>query len=587
MPNRLTSSASEPLATRKQAGRWRPTTLALAAAIAAAGTLSSLDAHALGLGWVTVLSRLGEPLRAEVELTTYTAADIDSLLATPAPLAMYELLGLTYSETAQNLQTSLQRRANGEPFVSVSSTAAINAVFFDLAVKAQWASGNITRGYTLMLEAATAPAPERISLPQIAAAASPAAPAPAPAAETSRPTGAETVTAAQGQTASELAAQYKSPELSLDQMLLGLLQVNPQAFADNNVNRLMAGARLTLPTAEQASQSSPEEARQVIAAQSRDFNAYRQQLAEQSPPAPIAAPGNLATGTVSARVQDKQPGAPAADKLTLSKGEAADSLEAQAAQLARQEQARATAQRLSELSRNVQELERLSATKTVPAGGPGTVAGAADTATQGVNPGALTPSLTQPGQSPTGQREGLVQRLIAQPAVLPAAGGLLALLAGLAFFRSRRRGGPAEESAAPLPALQKDGSPPLGNSGLKPSLAAADHAPMPAPTPTPASSVPFLVVPAAVTVPATFFELDLSLGNEAPSPVVMALTGQPSPGAAGLATAPADLAAELDDDAPYVAAGGTPGPAAFNLTSLSLDLDAAAGQSSTSGKAGA
>ena len=95
--------------------------------------------------------------------------------------------------------------------------------------------------------------------------------------------------------------------------------------------------------------------------------------------------------------------------------------------------------------------------------------------------------------------------------------------------------------------------------------------------------MPFLVAPAAATVPATFFELDLSLGNEAPSPVVMALTGQPSPGAAGLATAPA----ELDDDAPYVAAGGTPGPAAFDLTSLSLDLDAAAGQSSTSGKAGA
>ena len=99
--------------------------------------------------------------------------------------------------------------------------------------------------------------------------------------------------------------------------------------------------------------------------------------------------------------------------------------------------------------------------------------------------------------------------------------------------------------------------------------------------------MPFLVAPAAATVPATFFELDLSLGNEMPSPVVMALTGQPSPGAAGLATAPADLAAELDDDAPYVAAGGTPGPAAFDLTSLSLDLDAAAGQSSTSGKAGA
>ena len=51
--------------------RW--TLGALATAVALLGGLTSLDSHALSLGRVTVQSALGEPLRAEVEITDISA----------------------------------------------------------------------------------------------------------------------------------------------------------------------------------------------------------------------------------------------------------------------------------------------------------------------------------------------------------------------------------------------------------------------------------------------------------------------------------------------------------------------------------
>jgi pilus assembly protein FimV len=57
-------------------GRWHIG--ALAGAIALLGSLASLEAHALALGRITVLSALGEPLRAEIDIADINAEEADS-----------------------------------------------------------------------------------------------------------------------------------------------------------------------------------------------------------------------------------------------------------------------------------------------------------------------------------------------------------------------------------------------------------------------------------------------------------------------------------------------------------------------------
>ena len=60
-----------------QMHRWKSS--ALAAAVVALSGLYAGEATALALGRVAVLSALGEPLRAEIELPQITAAEADSL----------------------------------------------------------------------------------------------------------------------------------------------------------------------------------------------------------------------------------------------------------------------------------------------------------------------------------------------------------------------------------------------------------------------------------------------------------------------------------------------------------------------------
>jgi len=149
-------------------------------------------------------------------------------------------------------------------------------------------------------------------------------------------------------------------------MLVALLQHNPEAFVDGNVNRLRSGSVLQLPSSEQAQAVSASEARQLIAAQSRDFNQFRNKLASTAPSAAVASAGRAASGKVQTEVQDQRPSTTAPDKLTLSKGAMQGRKNADE-ELARKKQEEAASTRLAELSRNIAELKTVSASAATAA----------------------------------------------------------------------------------------------------------------------------------------------------------------------------------------------------------------------------
>jgi FimV-like protein len=146
--------------------------------------------------------------------------------------------------------------------------------------------------------------------------------------------------------------------VSLDQMLVALLRSNPDAFVESNVNRMKAGALLTLPTEQEAQAISRDEARREIQIQAKDFEAYRAELAARAPGGVAPKVARDSAGKLEAKVQNKNAKANQ-DKLTLAKPGSKDS--AAEDKIAQQREAQDVASRAAELSRNIAELGKIAA----------------------------------------------------------------------------------------------------------------------------------------------------------------------------------------------------------------------------------
>ena len=86
----------------------------LASAMALSG-----NAAALGLGRLTVQSALGQPLSAQIELTSATREELDTLAAKVADPTLYRQNNLTYQGVLTRARVSVERRADGTSYLKV------------------------------------------------------------------------------------------------------------------------------------------------------------------------------------------------------------------------------------------------------------------------------------------------------------------------------------------------------------------------------------------------------------------------------------------------------------------------------------
>ena len=245
---------------------WRKT--AVASLVVALFGLPASSAFALALGRITVLSALGEPLRAEIDVPQINAEEAASFKSSIALPEAFRAAGLEYNPALTGLRITLQRRADGRSFIRLVTDRAVSEPFVDLILETSWASGKIVRDYTVLLDPPTlrARAPIAPATPQVIASAVQTArvdatPAPAaasvPAATTARaspaaipakPARPKQVTVKRGDTASAIALENKPSQVSLDQMLVALLRANADAFINGNLNLLKACLLYTSPS---------------------------------------------------------------------------------------------------------------------------------------------------------------------------------------------------------------------------------------------------------------------------------------------------------------------------------------------------
>jgi len=153
-----------------------------ASIIAAALLVVAGVADAAGLGKLTVLSHLGEPLRAEIDVVAPEKGELDTLNARLASPDAYIQSSLPYPPVALGLQMALDKRPSGESFIKVTTQQPVPEPFIDLLIELNWRGGKIVRAYTALLDPpGLAAAPPPAEAPAAGAAAAPPAAKPAPA----------------------------------------------------------------------------------------------------------------------------------------------------------------------------------------------------------------------------------------------------------------------------------------------------------------------------------------------------------------------------------------------------------------------
>ena len=114
--------------------------------------LMPLVANAAGLGKLTVMSGLGEPLRAEIELLSATPEELSSLTVAIAPEEAYTLQGVERTALHSAIKLEVGRKADGSPILKLSTHQPVSDPFLDMLIQVDWSTGRLLREYTVLLD---------------------------------------------------------------------------------------------------------------------------------------------------------------------------------------------------------------------------------------------------------------------------------------------------------------------------------------------------------------------------------------------------------------------------------------------------
>jgi pilus assembly protein FimV len=362
-------------------------------------------AYAATLGKLTVLSAIGQPLNAEIELLSVGAQEKQSLAVKLAPQQAFSQASVEYNPALGALQFAIETRGAVQ-VVHITSADGFNEPAVDVLLELSGANTpRAVREYSFLLDppksaqsnaaqvkadpkpvpaaAATAAAkPDAKAEPKAepktdaradakaakkSAAKSAAKTADADAKPKSKAgsksgSGKSEYKVKQGDSLSAIANRMRPAGVSLDQMLVAMYRANPDAFIGDNMSRMRAGAVLSVPDAATANAVERSDANSIVVAQAQDFNTYRNQLAGHIASGAAkkgGAPAQAASGKITAKVEERAtPAGQAKDKLQLSKAGAGDGMTSED-KIASDKAASEAESRIKDLEKNVNDLQKL------------------------------------------------------------------------------------------------------------------------------------------------------------------------------------------------------------------------------------
>lgn len=366
----------------------------LVLAMAAASALSSGMANALGLGELTLKSAQNQPLDAEIELLDVrdlTAAEVAPSLAPPEE---FSKAGVEYPGYLEDLTFTPVINPNGKSVLRVTSSQPLPGSVVKFLVQVMWPQGRLLRDYSVLLDQAKAQGEQ-----------------PAAANVTPATSSAGSYTTKRRDTLWQIAARNTQSGGSVQQTMIAIQALNPDAFIGNNINQLKVGQVLRLPDQQQVQSIPQVEANREVAEQyaawreGRRLGPRARQLDATRRGAADAAPERIAQGDNLRLVSPgNQPGAGDAKALNDKLAVAQESLDT-----SRRDNEELKS-RMSDLQSQLDKLQRLIQLKNDQL---------ARLEAQGAA-GEPAPAATLPGESAPAQPADNAQISPADPVVAPA-----------------------------------------------------------------------------------------------------------------------------------------------------------------------
>ncbi|OOZ37744.1 type IV pilus assembly protein FimV [Solemya velesiana gill symbiont] len=258
------------------------------------------------------MSALNHPLNARIQLLSVEAVDLDRIKVRLAGADAFNKAGVDRPYHLTQLRFNPMMDEYGNAYIEATTRRSVREPYLNFLVEVLWHGGTIIREYAVLLDppvikpAMVAPSrPARAEQPRVEA------PKPIPREQTYQVRRSETLWVIADKTRADIG-------ISIEQQMMALQRVNPDAFHRNNVNLLKAGSILQLPDSATAREMSRQEARAVFRQQTREWRAMRAKPRPAKPAPPVVqepAP-KPAPEPVVEKVPEKAPETPAVEEET-------------------------------------------------------------------------------------------------------------------------------------------------------------------------------------------------------------------------------------------------------------------------------
>lgn len=247
-------------------------------------------ASAFGLGDIMLNSALNQPLNAKIVVSQVGDLGPEEIKSQLASSEAFQKAGVDREAFLNDIRFRVEVDNTGNATIHLTTQKPVVEPFLNFIVEVQWPQGKLMREYTLLLDppvfsnesyqpvrSQPVPVKKPVSSRSEVPSTSFAAPTRVSSA-TSLPATAGTQAAntygpiARNESLWSIAEKVRpSNAVSIHQTMLTLQEMNPQAFAQNNINLLKQGAVLRLPGIEEIQQKDARSAVEAVSQQTQNW----------------------------------------------------------------------------------------------------------------------------------------------------------------------------------------------------------------------------------------------------------------------------------------------------------------------------
>jgi pilus assembly protein FimV len=120
-------------------------------ALALTLVLLSSSSWALGLGEITVTSKLGENFNASIPITDTAEFDVEQIKASNATADIYKQLNVDNSFIYQSFKLNLSN-VDGKLVLNITTSDSIREPYLNFIIQMKWPSGQINKEFKVLID---------------------------------------------------------------------------------------------------------------------------------------------------------------------------------------------------------------------------------------------------------------------------------------------------------------------------------------------------------------------------------------------------------------------------------------------------